>query len=78
MFGLVRTALSAFCADTIPISRNAPASRVFFSTLVYCMLHFQTVSASGAAEQPANKGNQDVGLHYVPIDQYLDMKINGC
>lgn len=72
MFGLVQTDLSAFCADTIPISRNAPASRVFF------MLHFQTVSASGAAEQPANKGNQDVGLHCVPIDQYLDMKINGC
>lgn len=42
------------------------------------MLHFQTVSVSSAEEQPANKGNQDVDLHYVPIDQYLDMKINGC
>lgn len=29
-FGLVQTDLSAFCANTIPISPNAPASRVFF------------------------------------------------
>lgn len=30
------------------------------------------------ALQLANKDNQDVDLHYVSMDQYLDMKINGC
>lgn len=81
MFGLVQTDLSAFCAKPSPISRHTPASCVFFMYFLLfpdSMMHFQTVSVSRAAEQPTNKGNQDVDLHYVPIDQYLDMKINGC